>query len=99
LENRRQRVEIQHNEFGKTSSGWETIKNAVPQGSILGPLLFLQYLTNILISGHDIQKVQSKSLIELDSINIWCTTSGLSLNLKRTKIMNFESNQQNNTSF
>jgi hypothetical protein len=32
LENRRQRVEILHKEFGKTSSGWKTIKNGVPQG-------------------------------------------------------------------
>jgi hypothetical protein len=94
LENSRQRVEILHNEFGKTSSSWETIKDGVPQGSILGPFLCLQYITSILISGPVIQYVQSKPLIELDSINKWCMTSGLSLNLKKTKIMQFESNQQ-----
>lgn len=41
LQKRRQRFEILHNEFDKTSSGWETLKNGAPQGSVLRPLLFL----------------------------------------------------------
>ena len=91
-EKRRQRVEILHHEFGKTSSGWETI-------TVHSPLLFLLYIndlplginidsklllypedTSILILSPDIQEALSKSLIELDSIHKWCTTNGLSLN-------------------
>jgi hypothetical protein len=115
---RRQRVQILCGEFCKTSSGWETTKNGVPQGSSLSPLLFLLHIndlslgisidyklllhtddTRILISGPYFQEVQSKSLNALDSIKKWCMTTGLSLNLKKTKIMIFESNQQNNAPF
>jgi hypothetical protein len=55
--------------------------------------------TSILISGPDIQEVQSESLIAPDSINKWCMTNGLALDLKKTKIITFESNQRNNASF
>jgi hypothetical protein len=35
--------EVLSNEFVKTSSGWKTIKKAVPQESVHSPLLFLLY--------------------------------------------------------
>ena len=72
----------------------------LPLGINIDSKLFLNAdSTSILISGPDIQEVQSKSLIALDSINEWCMTVGLALDLKKTKIMKFESNQQNNASF
>jgi hypothetical protein len=40
-----------------------------------------------LISGRDIQEIQFKSLIALDIINKLFMTTGLSINVKKTKIM------------
>ena len=42
--------------------------------------------TSVLISGPNIQEVQSKSLIALDIINKWCMTNGLPFHVKKTKI-------------
>jgi hypothetical protein len=55
--------------------------------------------TSILISGPNIHEVQSKPLIGLYIINKWFMTNGLSFNVKKTKIMKSESNQQNNAYF
>jgi len=107
LSNRKQYVQ-----FNDICSNLNTINCGIPQGSILGPLLFILYIndisnssqllkfilfaddTNIFYSCRDLNNLGTTLNNELDNVNRWLIANKLSINIKKTKYVIFNTRQK-----
>ena len=107
LTNRKQRTKL----YGSVSD-LKSVSIGVPQGSTIGPLMFIVYIndlpevlehakplmyaddTVLYFSSNNDREVRKKLQVDLINIDRWCLENKLSLNVSKTKIMCFMSDNK-----
>ena len=90
MRDRRQRVVVSGEE-----SAWSAVSSGVPQGSIIGPLLFIndldEKMTSTVLKFADDTKLSSNSQQELqrdlDTAVVWAHTWQMQFNMNKCKVM------------
>lgn len=109
LTGRKQRISSLDGENNIIYSDWQDIERGIPQGSILGPLLFLLYVNELptLVKHNTVLYADDTSVIiknnenlhsdiqlTLSSFEEWFNTNSMSLNMQKTSIVLFSHYKQ-----